>query len=167
MSTNAATATAAATERTGGLLTFEEWAVANREDIQYEAVDYLDTFGLTGDVSRIVREHTLNIVSEWHNYSDEYEERDLDDYRGNGYGEYETYEGPTRAALVHWAWNSHMDLSEFGPEIEAENVWQQIEWAAMENVTRAAFAGLSYAVNGYREYLAENEVDEDEDTNGE
>ena len=147
------------------LQTFEEWTAENRRDIEWAAVDYLDTFGLTGDVSRIVREHTWDIVNRYPDEGLEFTEYDVERFVDDRMYEYETYDGPTRAALVHWAWNSDMDVTEFGP-LEGEKVWQTIEYIAADNISSAAYAGLRYAVNGYREYLEEFET-EDEDNDGE
>ena len=142
-------------------MSFTDWTTENRDEIEWAAVSYLDSFGLTGDVSRIVREHTVSVVD---GYADEefaFTEDDAESFVDGLMYEYETYDGPTRAALVHWAWNSDMDVTEFGP-LDGNNVWHTIEYVAFENITRAGYEGLRYAVAQYAEYLEEFE-DEDED----
>lgn len=126
-----------------GFPTFYEWLTQDedrKQDFAYTAVNHLDTSGMTAKASRIIRDHADSAALDFsentdaENINGREAEAFMDDYY------YETYSGPTRAALIHWAWNSDMDLTEFGP-LSGDNVWTQIEritWNQIDNATRHA-----------------------------
>ena len=142
--------------------TFYEWLTsdeARKKDFVYAAVNHLDTFGMTADASRIIRDHADSAALD---FSDNIESEDINGRAADDYMDdyqFETYDGPARAALIHWAWNSDLDLTEFGP-LDGDNIWTQIEhltWHAIDSATRSALT--EYA----DKYAEARDEDEQED----
>lgn len=147
-----------------GFPTFYEWLTSDPErksDYEFAAVNHAGHFGMTADASRIIRDHADSLAGDFDSSTDpeDITEREAEDFADTY--EYETYEGPTRSALIHWAWNSDLDITEFGP-VDGDNAWDQIEhavWRAIDYATRTAFIDC---VNLYIEARTEWE-DEQED----
>ena len=123
--------------------TFYEWITSDdtrKSDYEYAAVNHAGHFGMTADASRIIRDHADSMARDFDSSTDpeDITEREAEDFADTY--KYETYDGPTRAALVHWAWNSDLDITEYGP-LEGDNVWDQIEhmtWNAIDSATGSA-----------------------------
>jgi len=127
-----------------GFPTFYDWLSSDpsrERDYEYQAVNNAGHFGMTADVSKIIRQHADSMAYDF-DASMEDETVTTGEAEDFAYSyEYDTYEGPTRSALIHWAWNSDLDLTEYVP-LEGDNIWDQIEhatWEAVSNATRSAF----------------------------
>lgn len=127
-----------------GFPTFYEWLTSDPErknDYEYAAVNHAGHSGMTADASRIIRDHADSMARDFDSSTDpeDITEREAEDFADTY--EYVTYDGPERAALIHWAWNSDLDITEYGP-LEGDNVWDQIEhmtWRAIHLATWSAF----------------------------
>lgn len=127
-----------------GFPTFYEWLTSDTErksNYQYLAVDKAGQFGMTEDISRIIRDHADSMALDFDSSTDpeDITESTAEDFAYSY--EYDTYHGPTRSALIHWAWNSDLNITEHGP-LDGDNVWDQIEhatWEAISQATRSAF----------------------------
>lgn len=127
-----------------GFPTFYEWLTSDikrEQDYEYAAVNNAGQFGMTAEVSKIIRRHADSMAYDFDaNMEDEtITTSEAEDFADDYY--FETYEGPERSALIHWAWNSDLDITEYGP-LEGENVWTQIEhmtWDAINRATRSSF----------------------------
>ena len=131
--------------------TFYEWITGDEDrerDYGYEAVNALDSSGMTGDASKIIRDHADSAASDFSNNVDaeDIDARAAEDFM-DGY-EFETYHGPDRAALIHWAWNSDMDLTELGP-LEGDNIWEQIEHITWYRINTATHHALTAYAEQY------------------
>lgn len=147
-----------------GFPTFYEWITSDdtrKSDYEYAAVNYAGHFGMTGDASNIIRDHADSLAHAFSHNTDpeDVTEREAEDFADSC--QYETYSGPTRAALIHWAWNSDMDLNEFGP-LRGDNIWTQIEHITWHQIDRATQNALGEYAEQYAEARDEWE-DEDED----
>lgn len=126
-----------------GFPTFYEWLTSDPErksNYQYLAVTNAGTFGMTADVSDLIRGHADSMASDFDSSTDpeDITEREAETFADTY--EFDTYHGPTRSALIHWAWNSDLDITEHGP-LDGDNVWDQIEhatWSAIDSATRSA-----------------------------
>lgn len=126
-----------------GFPTFYEWLTSDpqrEQDYEHSAVNNAGHFGMTADVSKIIRDHADSMAGDFDSSTDpeDITERAAEDFAYSY--EYGTYEGPTRSALIHWAWNSDLDITEYGP-LEGDNVWDQIEhmtWNAIDSATQSA-----------------------------
>lgn len=131
--------------------TFYEWITADegrKLDYEYEAVNALDSFGMTGDASRIIRDHADSAASD---FSNNVNAEDINGSAAEDFMEdytFETYDGTERAALIHWAWNSDMDLTEFGP-LEGNDIWQTIEHITWNQINSAARQALAEYADEY------------------
>ena len=127
-----------------GFPTFYEWLTSDdtrKSGYEYAAVNNAGHFGMTADASRIIRDHADSMARDFDSSTDpeDITEREAEDFADTYY--FETYEGPERSALIHWAWNSDLDITEYGP-LEGENVWTQIEhmtWDAINQAARSSF----------------------------
>ena len=127
-----------------GFPTFYEWLTSDpqrEQDYEHSAVNNAGQFGMTADVSRIIRRHADSMAYDFDASleDDPASEREAEDFADDYY--FETYDGPERAALIHWAWNSDLDITEYGP-LEGDNAWEQIEhmtWSAIESAARSSF----------------------------
>ena len=127
-----------------GFPTFYEWLTRDDQregDYLYLAVNNAGYFGMTEDASRIIRDHADSLARDF-DVDTESEDVAQDTAEDFAYSyEYVTFEGTTRSALIHWAWNSNLDVTEYGP-LAGDNVWDQIEhatWDAINQATRSAF----------------------------
>ena len=146
-----------------GFPTFYEWITSDPErksDYEFAAVNHAGHSGMTADASRIIRDHADSLAGDFDSSTDpeDITEREAEDFADTY--EYETYEGPTRSALIHWAWNSDLDITEYGP-LEGENVWTQIEhmtWDAINQAARSSFFDcVREYINARTEWEAEQE----------
>lgn len=146
-----------------GFPTFYEWLTSDPErksDYEFAAVNHAGHFGMTADASRIIRDHADSLAGDFDSSTDpeDITEREAEDFADTY--EYETYEGPERSALIHWAWNSDLDITEYGP-LEGENVWTQIEhmtWDAINQAARSSFFDcVREYINARTEWEAEQE----------
>lgn len=151
-----------------GFPTFYEWLTSDTErksDYEFSAVNNAGHLGMTADVSKIIRDHADSMAGDFDSSTDpeDITEREAEDFAYSY--EYDTYEGATRSALIHWAWNSDLDITEHGP-LEGVNVWDQIEHVTWEAINQAARSAFFYHVQAYitarDEWEAEQE-DEQED----
>ena len=132
-----------------------------KQDYAYEAIGHLDAVGMTAEVSKLIRDHADSAAYDF-THSTEAEDIDAraaEDFM-DGY-EFETYHGPDRAALIHWAWNSDMDLNEFGP-LSGENIWEQIEHITWYQINGAAHQTLTEYADKYAEAREEWEAEQEE-----
>ena len=127
-----------------GFPTFYEWLTRDAEreqDYEYAAVNNAGQVGMTAEVSRIIRDHADSMAGDFNSSTDP---EDISEAEAETFAysyEYSTYYGPTRSALIHWAWNSDLDITEYGP-LDGDNVWDQIEhmtWEEINRATRSAF----------------------------
>lgn len=145
-----------------GFPTFYEWLTSDdyrEREYRYTAVSNAGHYGMTEDASDIIWDHADSLARDFDSNTDpeDVTEREAEDY-ADSY-EYETYDGPTRSALIHWAWNSDLDITEYGP-LDGENVWDRIEhmtWQAVNHAARSAF------IDYVQEYIDARDEDEDED----
>ena len=147
-----------------GFPTFYEWLTSDdtrKSDYEYSAVDYAGHFGMTADASRIIRDHADSMARDFDSSTDpeDITEREAEDFADTY--EYETYEGPTRSALIHWAWNSDLDITEYGP-LEGENVWTQIEHMTWDAINQAARSSFFDYVRKYIEARDEWEAEQED-----
>lgn len=147
-----------------GFPTFYEWLTSDpqrEQDYEYAAVNNAGHFGMTSDASRIIRDHADSLAGDFDSSTDpeDITERAADEFADTY--EYSTYYGPTRSALIHWAWNSDLDITEYGP-LEGDDPWTQIEHMTWDAVMRAARSALIDYVKMYIEARTEWE-DEQED----
>lgn len=136
-----------------GFPTFYEWLTSDegrRQDYEFTAVHALDSFGMTGDASDIIRDHADSAAHDFSSIVDaeDINERAAEDFM-DGY-EFETYDGPTRAALIHWAWNSDLDLTEWGP-LEGNDIWQTIEHITWHHISTATHHALTAYAEEYHD----------------
>ena len=147
-----------------GFPTFYEWITSDDErerDYKYAAVNNAGHCGMTVDASNIIWDHADSLARDFDSSTnpEDVTEREAEDFADTY--EYETYDGPTRSALIHWAWNSDLDITEYGP-INGDNAWDQIEAATWNEVNRAARTAFIDYVRKYIDARTEWE-DEQED----
>lgn len=147
-----------------GFPTFYEWLTSDTErksDYEYAAVNHAGHFGMTADASRIIRDHADSLARDFDSSVDpeDITEREAEDY-ADSY-EFYTSSGPERSALIHWAWNSDLDITEYGP-LDGATAWDQIEGMTWNEINRSARTALIDYVNLYIDERTEWE-DEQED----
>lgn len=142
---------------------FHDWLTGDEDRKRgYEraAFNYLDTFGMTSEASQIIRGH---IEMADYDFSDNFDDDEINECAAEEFADshgFETYSGYTRSELIHWAWNSNMDLTEFGP-LEGPNIWDQIEhtiWYYIDGAARQALTMYAAKYHDAREeWQAEQE----------
>lgn len=147
-----------------GFPTFYEWITSDPErksDYEYAAVNNAGHFGMTADASRIIRDHADSLARDFDTDTDAEDVTESEaEYYADSY-EFYTSSGPERSALIHWAWNSDLDITEFGP-VDGDNAWDQIEAATWSEVNRSARTAFIDYVRKYIDARTEW-VDEQED----
>ena len=147
-----------------GFPTFYEWLTGDdtrKSDYEYAAVNNAGHFGMTADASRIIRDHADSMARDFDSSTDpeDITEREAEDFAYSY--EYDTYDGPTRSALIHWAWNSDLDITEHGP-LEGVNVWDQIEYMTWQAINSAVRSAFFYRVQAYIEARDEWEAQQED-----
>jgi len=147
-----------------GFPTFYEWLTSDdtrKRDYEYAAVNNAGHFGMTADVSRIIRDHADSMAGDFDSSTDP---EDITEGAAEDFAysyEYDTYDGPTRSALIHWAWNSDLDITEHGP-LEGVNVWDQIEYMTWQAINSAVRSAFFYRVQAYIEARDEWEAEQED-----